>query len=217
VEVADNDSDRPFPTERMPPLPPESFDDERLNEGLKGPGRRHGPRRDPLPVADGEKPSKTQRKAESHALQDLGEALAELNEARLAALPIAENLRDAVLEFQRTRSHEGRRRQMQYIGKLMRGTDTAAIRAAVEDARHGRAQDAAALHAAERWRTELIAGDDALTRFAAEHPAADLQSLRALVRNARKDAAQTPEQRSGRAYRDLFRTLRELLSSNDDV
>jgi ribosome-associated protein len=201
----------------MPAPPPADSDDERLREGLKGPGRRHGPRQAPPPLVDGEKPSKTQRKAESHALQDLGEALAALSDERLAALPIAENLRDAVFELKRTRSHEGRRRQMQYIGKLMRGSETAAIRAAVEDARHGRAQDAAALHAAERWRTELIADDEALTRFAAAHPAADLQALRALVRNARKDAANTPEQRSGRAFRDLFRALRELLSSNDDV
>ena len=203
----------------MPLRPPPSDepDDTRLHEGLKGPGQRHGPRRAPLPVAEGEKPSKTQRKAASHALQDLGEELAALPADRIATLPLDESLRDAVLELQRTRSHEGRRRQMQYIGKLMRGTDTAAIRAAVEGARHGRAQDAAALHEAERWRTDLIADDDALTRFAAAHPAADLQALRALVRNARKDAALTPEQRSGRAYRELFRTLRDLLNTPDDA
>ena len=201
----------------MSPAPTDDTDDERLREGLRGPGQRHGPRRAPLPVAEGEKPSKTQRKAASHALQDLGEELAALGEERIAALPIDETLRDAVLEAKRTRSHEGRRRQMQYIGKLMRGTDTDAIRAAVEGARHGRAQDAAALHEAERWRAELIAGDDALTRFAAAHPAADLQALRTLVRNARKDAALTPEQRSGRAFRELFRALRSLLNATDDA
>jgi ribosome-associated protein len=192
-------------------------DDERLREGLRGPGMRHGPRRAPEPAAEGERPSKTQRKAESHALQDLGEELAALSDERLAALPIAEGLRDAVVELRRTRSHEGRRRQMQYIGKLMRGTDTAAIRAAVEDARHGRAQDAAALHEAERWRAALIENDEALTRFAAAHPAADLQALRTLVRNARKDASLIPEQRSGRAFRELFRHLRELLADDADV
>lgn len=193
----------------MPPSP--DADDERLHEGLKGPGRRHGPRRAPEPVAEGERPSKTQRKADSHALQALGAELAAIAGDRLAALPIDEPLREAVLAYQRTKSHEGRRRQLQYVGKLMRGADVAPIRAAVEAERAGRAQDAAALHAAERWRAELVESDEALTRFAAAHPQADLQALRTLVRNARRDAAAQPEQRSGRAYRELFRTLRELL------
>lgn len=194
----------------MPPSP--TADDERLLEGLKGPGRRHGPRRAPEPTAEGDAPSKTQRKAESHALQALGAGLAALSDERIAALPIDEGLREAVLAYKRTRSHEGRRRQLQYVGKLMRGVDVAPIRAAVDAEHHGRAEDAAALHAAERWRTALIAGDEALTRFAAAHPQADLQALRTLVRNARRDAAAQPEQRSGRAYRELFRTLRELLN-----
>ncbi len=155
------------------------------------------------------RPSKTQRKKASHELQDLGEALVALPDNRLADLDIDESLRGAIDEYRRTRSHEGRRRQMQYIGKLMRRTDPEPLREAVAAMQLGRARDALALHEAERWRAELIADDDALTRWSAGHPEADLQRLRSLVRAARKDAASAPEQRSGKAFRDLFRYLRD--------
>jgi ribosome-associated protein len=168
----------------------------------------------PVPEDDeaADRPSKTRRKQASHDLQDLGVELAAMSDERVAALPIDERLRDAVLAYRRTRSHEGRRRQMQFVGKLMRTVDIEPIRRAVEAERTGRALDAAALHAAERWRAELIADDEALTRWAAAHPGIDTQQLRGLVRNARKDAALAPEQRSGRAYRELFRALRETLT-----
>jgi len=156
-----------------------------------------------------DRPSKTQRKKASHELQDLGEALVALPIERIAALPLDESLRDAVAEYQRTRSHEGRRRQMQYIGRLMRGADAEPIRRAVLEARLGRARDALALHETERWRTELLADDEAVTRFVATHPGADVQQLRALLRNARKDAARTPEARSGRAFRELFQFIKQ--------
>ncbi len=156
-----------------------------------------------------ERPSKTERKQAAHDLQALGKALAEMSPERLGVLAIDERVREAVLTWQRTRSHEGRRRQMQYVGKLMRGVDVEPIRAVVQTEQAGRAQDAIALHAAERWRAELLADDDALTRWVAAHPQADLQALRTLVRNARRDAADAPGQRSGKAYRDLFRFLRE--------
>jgi ribosome-associated protein len=156
----------------------------------------------------GERPSKTQRKKASHELQDLGEALVALPDARLDGLAIPETLRDAVREHKRTRTHEGRRRQMQYIGKLMRGADIEPIRQAVTDMQLGRAKDALALHEAERWRTELIASDDHVTRFMQDHPQADVQQLRQLIRAARKDAALVPEKRSGRAYRELFQFIR---------
>lgn len=160
-------------------------------------------------VSADERPSKTQRKKVSHELQDLGEALVALPPDRVAALPLDEPLRDAVAEYRRTRSHEGRRRQMQYIGRLMRGADTAPIRQAVLEMQLGRAKDSLALHEAERWRAELIAGDEAVTGFVARHPGTDVQQLRTLVRNARKDAAQAPEQRSGRAFRELFQFIRQ--------
>jgi ribosome-associated protein len=162
-----------------------------------------------LPDSPPERPSKTRLKQASHELQELGEAAAALPDDRLATLPIPESLLDAIREYRRTRTHEGRRRQMQYVGKLMRRSDIEPIREAVDGMRLGRAKDALALHHSERWRVELIADDDALTRWAEAHPAADLQRLRNLVRGARKDAALVPEQRSGRAYRELFQFLKQ--------
>ncbi|MEO6895490.1 MAG: ribosome biogenesis factor YjgA [Caldimonas sp.] len=156
-----------------------------------------------------ERPSKTRRKHESHELQSLGEALLELPDDQVASLGLSEPLVDAIHAARRIRAHEARRRQMQLIGKLMRQNDVELARAAVTERQLGHARDSLALHQAERWRAELIADDEATTRFASEHHGADLQRLRALVRNARKDAANAPEQRSGRAYRELFRFVRE--------
>jgi ribosome-associated protein len=155
-----------------------------------------------------ERVSKTRLKQASHDLQDLGQALVDLPVDRLDALPISETLLEAVREFKRTRTHEGKRRQMQYIGKLMRRTDAEPIRQVVTDMQLGRAKDALALHQAERWRAELIAGDDAATRWITEHPQTDARQLRNLVRNARKDASLVAEQRSGRAFRELFQFIR---------
>ena len=156
-----------------------------------------------------ERPSKTRRKQESHDLQSLGEALLELPDDHVATLGLDEPLLDAIRAARKIKSHEARRRQMQLIGKLMRSADVELARAAVLERQLGRARDSLALHEAERWRAELIADDSATTRFATAHAGADLQQLRALVRNARKDAASAPEQRSGRAYRELFQFIRE--------
>ncbi|HEX7440635.1 MAG TPA: ribosome biogenesis factor YjgA [Caldimonas sp.] len=160
------------------------------------------------------RPSKTRRKHDSHDLQALGEALIELPQDRLDALPLSETLRDAIDQCRHTRSHEGKRRQMQYIGKLMRRTDPEPIRQAVAEMQLGRARDSLALHKAERWRAELIAGDAATTRWIAAHPASDVQQLRRLVRSARKDASLAPEKRSGRAYRELFQFIKQ--QNSDD-
>ncbi len=157
-------------------------------------------------------PSKSQLKRQSHDLQALGEAVAALSDERLAALQLSETLRDAITEYRRTRSHEGRRRQMQYIGKLMRGADEEALREAVASATLGSAKDTLALHEAERWRAELVAHDDALTRWLAEHPDTDSQQLRSLVRAARRDAATlAPEHRHPRSWRELFQFIKPLL------
>lgn len=165
---------------------------------------------------DDERPSKTALKKQAHEQQALGEALAGLSEARLAAIDMPEALRDALHEYQRTRSHEGRRRQRQHIGKLMRQADTAPLQEAVARAQLGRAEDALALHRAEHWRVELVANDEALTRWLAEHPDTDAQQLRSLIRNARKDVALPPEQRHGRAWRELFQFLKPVLVSADE-
>ena len=161
------------------------------------------------PATRAERPSKTRRKQASHQLQDLGEAVIALPDERLAALDLPESLLDAIADYKHTKTFEGQRRQMQYIGKLMRRIDPEPIRQAVTEMQLGRAHDSLALHRAEAWRSQLVADDAALTRFSAEHPAADVQQLRTLVRNARKDAALTPEQRNGRAYRELFRFIRQ--------
>ena len=97
---------------------------------------------------------------------------------------------------------------MQYIGKLMRRTDPEPLREAVAAMDLGQAKDSLALHQAERWRAELVAGDEALTGWTEAHPHSDVQQLRSLVRAARKDAAVEPEKRSGRAYRELFKFIR---------
>ncbi len=164
----------------------------------------------------GERPSKTALKRQAHEQQALGEALAALSEARLAAIDMPEALRDALHEYQRTRSHEGRRRQRQHIGKLMRQADIAPLQEAVAEAQLGRAHDALALHRAEHWRLELVADDEALTRWLAVHPASDAQPLRTLIRNARKEAALPPEQRHGRAWRELFQFLKPVLVASNE-
>jgi len=160
-----------------------------------------------------EKPSKTRLKQQAHDLQALGEALVLLPASRLKDLPMAEPLRDAIAAHKRTKSFEGKRRQMQYIGKQMRMADPAPLQAAVDAFRLGSAKDTLALHETERWRDELVASDDALTRWAAEFSGSDLQRLRSLVRAARKDAAAAPEQRNGRGYRELFQFVKPWLGS----
>lgn len=166
------------------------------------------------------RPSKTRRKQDAHDLQSLGVALLELSDARLADIGLPEPLQDALRETRRITGHEARRRHLQRIGKLMRGLDEAplaAARRAIDELRLGRAGDALALHRAEQWRAELIADDGAAGRFLAAHAGADAQQLRALVRQARKDAAASPQARSGRAFRELFRYVREHASRDVDA
>jgi ribosome-associated protein len=159
-----------------------------------------------------DRPSKTQLKQKSHELQALGQALAELSDERLQGVPMPDALREAIDTYRRTRSHEGRRRQMQYVGKLMRAADEAALRDAVAEAALGSAKETLRLHEVERWRAELIADDDALTRWQQAHPDTDSQQLRSLVRAARRDAALPPEQRQPRSYRELFQFIKPMLN-----
>jgi ribosome-associated protein len=155
-----------------------------------------------------ERPSKTQKKRESHVLQSLGEDLLTLPADRLAPLGLPEILLDAVKAAKKITAHEGRRRQMQYIGKLMRNVDAEPIREAVAAFKLGHAKDSLALHQSERWRERLLAEDGALQEFIEQHAGIDVQQLRSLVRAARKDAALEPEKRSGRAYRELFQFIK---------
>lgn len=160
-------------------------------------------------------PSKTQLKAEADEKQALGEALLTLRADLMARLDLPEKLIDAITQAKKITNFEGKRRQMQFIGKLMRPLDTEPIRAAIDEQKNGSAQLTLALHLAEQWRDKLIASDDALGDWLAEHPDTDAQQLRALVRQARKDAK--PEKpgeapRHGKSYREIFQLVREALA-----
>jgi ribosome-associated protein len=183
---------------RMPP-PPEDAEELEGDEEQEGGYTR---------------PSKSQLKRDMHDLQDLGEALVAFPEDQLNALEISESLLEAIRELKRTRTHGGRRRQMQYIGKLMRGIDAEPIRAAVEAMQRGRDQESMALHEAERWRARFMEGDEALTEWVAEHPAGDLQKLRSLIRAARAAAGDAPAHPNVRAFRELFRFIKARLSAD---
>lgn len=152
--------------------------------------------------------SKTALKKAAHDMQALGDALAAMAPEKLATLPMDESLRDALHELRRTRSHEGLRRQRQYVGKLMRLQDIEPLAQAVAEAQLGSARQTLALHRAEAWRLELVGGDEALTRFLSAHPSCDAQQLRSLIRAARKEAALPPQQRHGRAWRELFQVIK---------
>lgn len=157
--------------------------------------------------------SKTKRKQEMLELQSLGTALVELTETLLATVPLEEKLSQAVLEARRITSREGRRRQMQYIGRLMREVDPAPIRARLAEIEGTSAQASARHKRLEALRARLLEEDTALTDFAAAHPQADLQALRALIRNARKEQK---EAKPPRAYRELFRFLKDACATGTE-
>ena len=142
-----------------------------------------------------------------HELQALGVALVRLSDAQLAATHLPHELREAVLEARRIKSNEAKRRQMQYIGRLMRELDPAPIRAQLAALEGHSAQANARHRRLEIWRERLLADDEALTAFAAEHPGADIQAVRTLIRNARKEAK---EGKPPRASRELFRVLKAI-------
>ena len=144
-----------------------------------------------------------------HELQALGVALAELSESQLKEMRLGEDLLEALLEAKRIRSHEAKRRQMQYIGRLMREVDPAPIRSRLAELEGSSAQASARHRRLETWRERLLGDDAALTEFAAAYPGADLQALRALIRNTRKEKK---EGKPPRAYRELFRVLKEIES-----
>ncbi|MFO1325014.1 MAG: ribosome biogenesis factor YjgA [Burkholderiales bacterium] len=160
----------------------------------------------PAPVATRtEPPSKTQRKHAMHALQDLGEALVGLDPARLAELGLPERLADAIAVARGVRAHEGRRRQLQYVGKLMRDIDPAPIREALDRWSSGVPADRARFAESETWRDRLLADEKALEPFLAAHPGADRVALAALVRDARAERARGGPPHKSRA---LFRAVR---------
>lgn len=157
--------------------------------------------------ADDDQPSKTRRKKEMQALQDLGEQLVALSVERLRKVPMPETLFEAVREAQRITAHGARRRQMQYIGKLMRNIEPEPIQAQLDIFNGVSRAEIARQHRLEKLREDLLADERALGRVTELWPEADLQHLRNLRRNALKEREQA---RPPRAYRELFRVLREL-------
>lgn len=153
-------------------------------------------------------PSKTQRKKDMHALQDIGEQLVDLDPKKLVELDLPEILMEALLLAQQTHKHGARRRQMQYIGKLMRNIDVLPIQEKLGSWRQPSIQQTARLHQLERWRERLLTDEQALTEFAQKYPEADLQQLRLLIRNAHKERA---ENKPLKNYRLLFQALHAII------
>ena len=169
-----------------------------------------------------ERPSKSQVKREMHALQELGKAVVELSADRVKQLPLSEKLRDAVLLAQRTTSREGRRRQIHYVGKLMRDAPAEQIRQQMDTWANGSRQETAYLHAIERDRDRLIADDAALTPWLDAHPGIDVQAIRSLIRAARaehkKNQALLPGQEPQRKhYRALYQAIKAATTGPDDA
>lgn len=158
----------------------------------------------------GELPSKTQRKKQMLELQDLGVDLVALDDDQLMAMALPENLHDAVLEARRITRFEARRRQLQYIGKLMRTIDPGPIRARIDAWKIRSREHTARLHLIERWRERLLADEAALGELAASYPNTDAQQMRALVRNAQRERRLDAPPKS---YRALFQALREIISN----
>ncbi|MFZ6861790.1 ribosome biogenesis factor YjgA [Undibacterium sp. Ji67W] len=161
-----------------------------------------------------DRPSKSELKRQMTALQKLGQELVEQPRDRVKRVPMPEDVRDAILECQQISSHEGRRRQMQYVGKKMRTLDeeeVALIQKTIDSWKGASKSETAAMHALERRRDKLLTDDNTLTELLAEHPELDVQHLRTLIRNARKEQA---ENKPPKAYREIFQILKQLQKSN---
>jgi ribosome-associated protein len=158
--------------------------------------------------------SKTRRKQEMHSLQDIGEALVALGNDRLAQLDIPDSLRDAVVEAKRLNARGALRRQLQYIGRLMRDIDPEPIKAKLDAWSGVSKAETTKLHLIERWRERLLAEENALGELLQDHPLADRQHLRNLIRNAQHElkAGKAPK-----SSRTLFRELRELLGTEEEA
>jgi ribosome-associated protein len=157
-----------------------------------------------------ERPSKSQLKREMTELQKLGQELIDQSRDRVKRVPMPEDVREAILECQKIKDHEGRRRQLQFVGKKMRTldeTEVALIQKTIDSWKGASKSETAAMHALERKRDKLLANDTAVTELMAEHPEIDAQQLRTMIRNARKEQA---ENKPPKAYREIFQLLKEL-------
>ena len=156
-------------------------------------------------------PSRSQKKREVEALQDLGNQLVTLPEAQLKRMDLPDELRAAVVACRKITQNGALRRQKQFIGKLMRSIDAAPIQAQLDAFQGVNAAETAKLHQAERWRERLIAGQAAMTEFLDVYPRADATRLRQLVRATHDEAAKN---KSPRAFRELFQLIREVMQAS---
>lgn len=155
-----------------------------------------------------ERPSKSERKRQMHALQALGEEIANLPKAELATMPVPDDLREAIATARRIKSREALRRQYQYVGKLMRKLDTNELESAMELRREKLQKLDRSFHELEAWRDRLISeGMPAIDALKAELPGADRQKLRQLSTRAKQESERGQPPHSSRA---LFRYLRDL-------
>lgn len=168
---------------------------------------------DRIAVNEHDKPSKTQRKKMMHSLQLLGTELVDLADEELAAMGLPENLYDAIVAARHITSFEARRRQLQYIGKLMRRIDAGPIRETLELRRMSAQRQAAFHRRVERWRERLLVEETAFAEFMSAYPHADAQRVRVLIRNVRREreANQPP-----RSYRALFQLLRGIIEESGE-
>lgn len=153
-------------------------------------------------------PSKSELKRQMHARQDMAEILAGLSLDALKTIPLEESLRDAVRETHRIKSFGALRRHKQYLGKLMRNLEEDqldAIQARLDAIAGISKAETAKMHHLERMRDELIADDNALTKLIESTPDLDVQNLRTLIRNARKEKELN---KPPKAYREIFQLLK---------
>lgn len=166
----------------------------------------------PYDYTDPRPPSRSQKKRDSAALQVLGGKLAELPDSALKRLDLAPRLEEAIREYKKLTKHEAKRRQLQFIGALMRESDTDPLARAVEDMEAGNRSQAREFHAVEALRAALLSGDESgledMVALAPEADRAEIRSrIRMLVRNAKAEAEKNKPPRSSRT---LFRLLRDL-------
>lgn len=157
-----------------------------------------------------DRPSKSELKRQSNDLQKLGEQLVDAPRDRVKRVEMPEDVRDAILTCQEISNHEGRRRALQFVGKKMRTLDeeeVAIIQRTIDSWKGASKAETAALHALERRRDKLLSDDTALTTLLEEAPELDVQHLRTLIRNARKEVA---ESKPPKAYREIFQILKDL-------
>lgn len=153
------------------------------------------------------RPSKTKQKEAMHELRDLGAELVELSVGQLKRIDLPETILAAVRDCQKITAHGARRRQIQYLGKLMRQVDDAPIRAGLAMLRGESSAETARLHRLERFRTRLLEDESVLSEIAATWPGVDLQHLRTLRRNALKEQEANKPPKN---YRAIFQVLKEL-------